>query len=172
MIIRAETESDREAIQKVNDRAFGGNNEGKLVESIRGTENFDPNLSLCAVTDSDNLVGHLLLSTAFIDGDTETYQTLALAPMSVLPGWQNKGIGSRLVKEGLLRAKKNGFKHVVVLGHPRYYPKFGFEPAARKGILPPFAVPDDVFMVIELQENALKGMKGTVRYPSTFDIVT
>ncbi|WP_456274451.1 GNAT family N-acetyltransferase [Bacillus sp. AK031] len=172
MNIREETERDRQAIKNVNDLAFGGTNEGKLVESIRGTEYFFPELSLCAVTETNILVGHLLLSTVFIDGDDETYQTLALAPMSVLPGWQHKGIGSLLVKEGLLRAKRNGFKHVVVLGHPDYYPKFGFQPAAPKGIYPPFPVSDDVFMVIELQEKALVGIKGTVRYPPSFNIVT
>jgi putative acetyltransferase len=158
--------------QRVNDLAFKGADEGNLVNFVRRTDLFIPDLSLCAVADNEEVIGHLLLSIAFIDTDEGTTQTLALAPMSVLPGWQNKGIGSQLVTEGLAKAKELGFQHVVVLGHPGFYPKFGFQPAFSKKITPPFPVPDEVFMVMELKKDSLVGIKGVIRYPPSFDAVT
>jgi putative acetyltransferase len=97
---------------------------------------------------------------------------LALAPMAVVPEQQNKRIGSMLVEEGLKRAKDQGFKHAVVLGHPEFYPKFGFVPASTKGIEAPFPVPDEVFMAIELKEGSLDQIKGKIVYPSAFDTVS
>ncbi|WP_421378756.1 GNAT family N-acetyltransferase [Bacillus salacetis] len=172
MIIRKETHEDIDAIKRVNDSAFNGDNEGKLVNSIRNSDLFIPELSLCAVAHDGEIIGHLLMSIVFIETKGNSIPTLALAPMAVLPNWQNKGIGTKLVSEGLLKARELGFQHVVVLGHPDFYPKFGFEKASSKGILPPFPVPEEVFMVMELQEGSLQGKKGMVKYPPSFDSVT
>ncbi len=82
-----------------------------------------------------------------------------------------QGIGSRLVKEGLKKARTLGFKSVIVLGHAKYYPRFGFEPASRWGVQPPFEVPEDVFMALELVRDGLKDIQGTVEYPPEFNEV-
>jgi predicted N-acetyltransferase YhbS len=88
--------------------------------------------------------------------------------MSVLPEFQNKGIGGKLIKEGLKVAEQLGFTSVIVLGHPEYYPKFGFEKASTWSIKPPFDAPDDAFMAIELVENALIDASGMLEYPQEY----
>ncbi|MBI3098214.1 MAG: N-acetyltransferase [Planctomycetes bacterium] len=97
------------------------------------------------------------------------HPALALAPMAVRPGFQRRGIGSDLVRAGLDRASALGHRIVIVLGHPEYYPRFGFRPARPLGIEPPFLVRDEVFMALELFPGALDGVRGTVRYPPVFD---
>lgn len=94
---------------------------------------------------------------------------LALAPMAVRPEFQRRGIGSALVRAGLDSARSLGHRVVIVLGHPRYYPRFGFRPARPLGIDPPFPCRDEVFMALELVPGALVGVRGTVRYPPAFD---
>ena len=81
---------------------------------------------------------------------------------------QNKGIGSLLVKAGIQQCISEGYDVIVVLGHPNYYPKFGFVPSVNYGIKSEYEVPEDVFMVLELKENALKGKQGTVKYHEAF----
>jgi predicted N-acetyltransferase YhbS len=98
------------------------------------------------------------------------YESLALAPMAVLPKYQKQGIGAKLIKEGLKKAKKIGFDSVFVLGHKDYYPRFGFEKASRWNIKCPFKVPDEAFMAIELSVGALKERSGIVEYPKEFGI--
>jgi len=97
-------------------------------------------------------------------------ESIALAPVSVHPKHQKKGIGSVLIKEGLARCKKGCFQSVIVLGHPEYYPRFGFKPASNWNISAPFDVPDEVFMAIELKDNALKNVRGVVQYPEEFNV--
>jgi putative acetyltransferase len=169
--IRAERNGDQEDIRQINDTAFKGDNESRLVDAIRNSELFVPELSLVAVADG-KLIGHILFSIVYINSDEGEIPTLALAPMAVVPEQQNKRIGSMLVEEGLKRAKDQGFKHAVVLGHPEFYPKFGFVPASTKGIEAPFPVPDEVFMAIELKEGSLDQIKGKIVYPSAFDTVS
>ena len=94
-----------------------------------------------------------------------------MAPMSVVPEYQRRGVGKQLVTEGLKRAKSIGYKSVIVLGHSEYYPKFGFEPASKWNIKAPFDVPDNVFLAIELEEGGLKGVSGAVEYPDEFNDV-
>ena len=94
---------------------------------------------------------------------------MGLAPMAVVPKHQRKGIGSALVREGLQQCRQQGFSAVVVLGHPEYYPRFGCTPSARFGITSEYVVPEEVFMAIELQTEALKGKTGRVKYHSAFD---
>lgn len=88
--------------------------------------------------------------------------------MAVLPDFQNKGIGSLLVSEGIKKSKELGYQHIAVLGHPNFYPKFGFQISKCYNIESPFPVPDEVFMVMELQEGSLKNGKGKVKYPPAF----
>lgn len=114
------------------------------------------------------IVGHILLSKIKINNDNQFAESLALAPVSVLPEYQNKGIGRLLILEALKKAKELEYNSVVVLGHPEYYPKFGFEKASSWGIKAPFEVPEEAFMALELQENALYNISGVVEYPSAF----
>ncbi len=88
--------------------------------------------------------------------------------MCVHPDYQRKGIGSKLVKEGLKRAREKGYRSVIVIGHPEYYPRFGFSKASKFDIKAPFDVPDNAFMALELVENALENVKGIVEYPKPF----
>ena len=167
MTIRIESKSDHRAIWKINKEAFGQEEEANLVDALRNDPAFIPELSLVAEIDG-KVVGHILFSRiSIVDGKTE-HPSLALAPMSVLPDFQKQGIGSALIRTGLDTSRQMGFSSVVVLGHKDYYPRFGFEPASRWGIRAPFDVPGDVFMAIELSENSLNGVSGTVQYAAPF----
>jgi len=168
--IRHETDRDYRGITEVNDLGFGQKNEGQLILRLRETRKFIPELSLVAEIES-RIVGHILFYPIEIKSDDQVFPSLALAPMAVLPESQKQGIGSQLVREGLKRARDLGFKSAIVLGHAAYYPRFGFEPASRWGIRPPFDVPDDVFMALELVKDALKDIQGTVEYPPEFNDV-
>jgi predicted N-acetyltransferase YhbS len=167
---RAEIETDYPGIDVVNEKAFGQKNEAVLIRRLRLTKKYIPGLSLVAEVPG-SIVGHILFYPIDIKGRTGAFPSLALAPMAVLPESQRKGIGSQLVKEGLKRARKLGFKSVIVLGHAAYYPRFGFEPASRWDIRPPFEVPDNVFMAMELVKDGLKDIQGTVEYPPEFSDV-
>ena len=121
------------------------------------------------VAQIDNeIVGHILLTKIQIIGN-EIYDSLALAPMAVLPEFQNHQIGSALVRAGLKKAKDLKFKSVIVLGYKNYYPKFGFQKASNWQIKCPFEVPDEAFMAIELVKNGLENISGLVQYPKAFD---
>ncbi len=170
-IIRSEKHEDIHKLKEVNDLAFGRDNESKLIEAIRQSETFIPELSLVAENEAGEIIGHVLLSKIIIETQDQSIPSLALAPMAVKPEYQNQKIGSQLVKEALNRSKSLGFESVVVLGHKEFYPRFGFIPASKKSIRPPFDVPDEVFMVLELKENALQGIQGTVKYPDAFQKV-
>lgn len=171
LIIRQEDTIDFKEIYEVNTLAFGQENEARLVERLRQSEAFVPELSLVAIVDKE-VVGYILFSKIKIVGDRQQcFDSLALAPMSVRPQYQNKGIGGQLIKYGLVKAGILGYKSVIVLGHEHYYPKFGFVPANRWQIKPPFEVPENVFMAIELVENGLKEVGGIVAYPKAFEVV-
>ncbi|WP_440954310.1 GNAT family N-acetyltransferase [Methanosarcina sp. Mfa9] len=146
--IRPETPSDYPGITEVNDLAFGQPTEGNLVEKLRRNPKFVPELSLVAGIDG-KIVGHILFFPVVVksgvgDGEPEgyeEYEIISLAPLSVLPEFQKQGIGGRLIKEGLEACRKLGYGSVVVLGHPEYYPRFGFEQARKWGIKDPFGAP-------------------------------
>ena len=169
-VIRPEMIGDYASISKVNDLAFSQKNEGRLILALRKTREFIPELSLVAVV-GGRVVGHILFYPTKIKSNDASYGSLSLAPMAVLPEYQKQGIGSRLVEEGLKKARRLGFKSVIVLGHAAYYPRFGFEPAGKWSIRPPFEVPDDVFMALELVKDGLKDIQGTVEYPPEFNDV-
>ncbi|MFF2288806.1 GNAT family N-acetyltransferase [Peribacillus butanolivorans] len=169
--IRQELSEDYKITEKVVKSAFANmefsdKKEHELVSRIRKSDAFIPNLSLVAV--NKEIVGHILLSKIKINNDNQFAESLALAPVSVLPEHQNKGIGRLLILEALKKAKELEYNSVVVLGHPEYYPKFGFEKASLWGIKAPFEVPEEAFMALELQENALYNISGVVEYPSAF----
>ncbi|MGI6434182.1 MAG: GNAT family N-acetyltransferase [Syntrophomonadaceae bacterium] len=166
--IRPEMPGDEEAIRQVNLLAFGRDAEGKLVDLLRGSRFYVPGLSIVAL-DGEAIVGHILMSSAMLASSHEAMPLLTLAPMSVIPAYQRRGIGTKLVKSALKRAEGTKYPAVVVLGHPEYYPRFGFVRASEKRIYAPFAVPDEVYMVLELMPNVLDNVTGTVRYPPCFD---
>lgn len=143
--------------------------EHKLVSRIRKSNIFVPQLSLVAVhKDNKKIMGHILLSKINISNDNQTAETLALAPVSVLPEHQFKGIGKLLILRALEEAEKLGHNSVIVLGHPEYYPKFGFKKASLWEIKAPFEVPDEALMAIELRKNALDKVSGIIEYPAVF----
>ena len=168
LIIRPERENDYPKIREVNDFAFGQENEGRLIEKLRQTENFIPELSLVAER-NDEVVGHILFYPVIIRSDTSKFHSLSLGPMAVTPAYQRQGNGSQMVKEGLKVAKKLGHKSVIVVGHPEYYPRFGFKPSSQWKIKVPFDVPDEAFLALELVKDELKGKSGTVKYPDEFN---
>ena len=172
LVIRQEDSDDFKEVFEVNQIAFGRDNEAKLVEALRNNkEIFVPGLSIIA-TKNNKIVGHILFTKIIIQDDNgRVNESLALAPMAVLPTNQKSGIGGQLIKEGIRVAKEAGFKSVIVLGHRHFYPKFGFEPSVKWNIKAPFDVPSAAFMAIELVEGGLKGISGTVVYPKEFEAV-
>ena len=166
MKVRAEKPEDLEAIRKVNVTAFGQESEADLVDQLRGAAS---TFSFVAV-ESEQIVGHIFFSPVAIEGECEdSLLILGLAPIAVLPEYQRKGIGSSLIQHSLEECAQLGCKAVVVLGHPEYYPKFGFVPAKEKGLRCEYTVPDEAFMVLELESGALEGCVGMVRYCLEFN---
>lgn len=168
--IRPESPEDIESIQNVTTRAFQGEEEVNLIAAIRASDYFIHELSLVAVEDN-RIVGHILFSPIKIESSEQSVEALALAPMAVLPDFQNNGIGTKLVKHGLEACKKLRYKIVIVIGHPNYYPRFGFKLARECGIEAPFEVPGDAFLACELFSAALKNVRGVVKYSPAFDSV-
>jgi putative acetyltransferase len=169
--IRPEEQRDYDAIGEVNFLAFDGKSEARLVEKLRGSTDFIQKLSLVAVRYT-KVVGHLLFSPIAIRAKTVAVSALALAPMAVHSEFQRQGIGPELLREGLNRCRILGHKVVVVVGHPSYYPRFGFTSAKTMGLEAPFAVPDEAFMALELIAGALDGISGMVTYPPAFEEVS
>jgi putative acetyltransferase len=163
--IRDESREDAGAIRFVLEQAFGESNEADLVEMLRRRGAIT--LSLVAVQENE-VVGHILFSPVTIESAGSTLNAIGLGPMAVLPPYQRKGIGSQLVRIGLEQCAQAGHEIVVVVGHPEYYPRFGFAPAKQRGIRCEFDVPDDVFMVLELREGAVGGRGGIVKYQPEF----
>ena len=164
MLIRAEEETDRVAVYAVNVSAFETASEADLVDALRVQA--QPVVSLVFV-DNGEIVGHIMFSPVSLLG-LPNLKLMGLAPMAVAPAHQRKGIGSALVRAGLERCRQLGFAAVVVLGHPEYYPRFGFLPSSRFGIDSEFEVPEDVFMVKALQPGALNEKTGKVKYHAVF----
>ncbi len=168
--IRPEYKNDISAISMINDMAFGQENEGNLIIKLRKNRNFIKDLSLVACMGNE-IIGHILFSKIIIKNGNEEFESLALAPMSVIPELQGLGIGSELIKKGLQKATKLGYESVIVLGHENYYPKFKFTPASQFQITCPFEVPDANFMALELEKGSLKNVYGCVEYPKEFNDV-
>ncbi|TNJ45334.1 N-acetyltransferase [Tamlana fucoidanivorans] len=172
MRIRQETKYDYKEVFNVIEYAFKhveftDHTEQFLVERLRKSDAFIPKLSIVAEI-YGKIVGHILLTKLKIRNKTNDFDSLALAPVSVLPEFQGKGIGGKLILESHKRAKELGHASIVLIGHENYYPKFGYEQADKYGIELPFQVPKENCMVIELIENGLKGVNGMVEYPKEF----
>lgn len=168
MILRPAESGDRDALLAVHAAAFGADDGpviAQLVADLLDDDTSRPLLSLVA-RDEDRLVGHLLLTSIGLCGsDTGNVEARILCPLAVVPELQGRGIGDRLVRDGLDRLRDDGVGLVVVLGHPSYYPRFGFRPAGARGIDAPYAIAPEnaeAWMVVELTPGALGRMRGTV----------
>jgi len=164
MLIRAEEDRDRDAVHGVNASAFETPVEADLVDALR--EHARPLVSLIA-EGNGAIVGHIMFSPVSLSGHP-ALKLMGLAPMAVAPDHQRKGVGSALVRAGLERCRQLGFGAVVVLGHPAYYPRFGFSSSARFGIGCEYDVPEEAFMVVELEAGFLRGASGTIQYHAAF----
>jgi len=169
MIVRTEEMKDYEGIFDINVQAFNHrDDEARLVERIRQSNKFIPELSLVGELD-DEIVGHALFSEAAVKNENNEETVIVLAPIAVKPALQKQGIGKALIEEGIKRCRALGYDFILLIGHPSYYSKLGFKPARNYGLeLTQFEVPDDVFMVYELGENKLGRIKGGLVYPEAF----
>ncbi|MEG4913335.1 N-acetyltransferase [Microcoleus sp. B7-D4] len=167
MDIRTEKPEEVEAVRNINIAAFGRENEANLVARLRGIAS---TFSFVAV-ESDRIVGHIFFSPVVVEGKCSRNVLIqGLAPVAVLPNYQRQGIGTLLIREGLKECGRSGFQAVVVLGHPEFYPRFGFIPASRKSLKCEYDVPDEAFMVLELESGSLQDCSGTVKYRSEFSL--
>lgn len=162
--VRAEQPQDHASVRAVNTSAFETTAEADLVDALR--EQAHPVVSLVAEVGGE-VVGHILFSPVTLTGHPEL-RIMGLAPMAVAPAHQRSGIGSELVRAGLEKCRQLGFGAVVVLGHPSYYPRFGFRPTARYGIDSEYEAPEEAFMLIELQPGSLRGATGKIQYHAAF----
>jgi putative acetyltransferase len=168
LLIRGETAGDYEAIRAVNRAAFGGDEEAALVDRLRADGLAVA--SLVAV-EGGEIAGHILLSELPVETELGAVPAVSLAPMAVRPEWQRKGVGSALVHAGLDLCRARGKAVVIVLGHPGYYPRFGFSTELASRIQCPFPGAGDAWMALELAPGALSGITGSVRYPAAFGLV-
>lgn len=139
-------------------------NEHDLVNDLRKSDAFIPELSLVAEADG-RIVGHIMFTKANVDEET----VIALAPLSVLPEYQRQGVGTALIKEGHRIAAKLGYPYSIVLGSERYYPRTGYQPAKKFGIRAPFDVTDENFMAYKLKDD-VPPLYGTLKYAKEFGV--
>jgi putative acetyltransferase len=166
--VRTESKSDYPQVYQVNKQAFGGREaEPKLVETIRQSPGFIPELSLVAVEEGQ-VVGHILFSLIEVETSSGRMEAISLAPMAVLPRHQNQRIGSLLVREGLERVRQLGYPFVIVLGHPDFYPRFGFSASLTKKLECPWGDCGEAWMAYETVPGSLQGVEGKVIYPPAF----
>ena len=160
VLIRLEQPGDEAAVRTVNEHAFEGPEEARIVDRMR--ERGKALISLVA-TAGEQVVGHILFSQVTLERPRDDLRLIGLAPMAVMPEFQRQGIGSMLVEAGLRHCRELDFDAVIVLGHPDYYPRFGFSRASAFGLSNEYGE-DDAFMVQELQTGSLQGVQGVVRY--------
>lgn len=167
--IRSEREADSERIREVHEVAFGARGEGELVHLIRTHDAFVPDLSIVAEL-GGKVVGHVLFSKVRLVENGNDLNCLSLAPVAVLPELQRKSIGAQLINAGIERAKRLGFRSILVLGDPGYYPRFGFKHALTTNIESKYSC--NAYMGLELVDDSLSGIaKASVRYPEAFSVV-
>jgi len=161
--IRPEQSGDVIAVRQVNERAFGTPAEANLVDALRGTGG---SISLVA-TMAERVVGHIMFTPVTLDRAADV-RVAGLAPMAVLPEHQRAGVGAHLIRAGLAACRDERYAAVVVVGHPEYYPRFGFAPAHAYGLQCEFPVPSEAFMVAVLDAQVLPHLTGVVRYRPEF----
>jgi putative acetyltransferase len=167
--IRPERPEDSSSIRHVNELAFGQRAEADLVEKLR--QACGDALSL--VAEDGAIVGHILFTPVVVEDTGKHFLGMGLAPMAVLPDRQRQGIGSQLVRRGLDILRERGCPFVVVVGHPEYYPRFGFEAASKHGLVSQWQdIPDAAFMVLVLDVHAMAGASGVAKYRDEFNEVT
>ena len=164
--IREERADDVAAVRNMNRRAFGQDQESNIVDALRA--NGAALLSLVATLD-DRVVGHIMYSPLTIGGNVTG---AALGPMAVLPEHQRQGIGSKLVKVGNQKLKDAGYPFIIVVGHADYYPRFGFKRANEHGITCEWDLPDDVFMLLVLDQAKMESVSGLATYRQEFSSVS
>lgn len=172
LIIRQEEHRDHEAVRVVISAAFSqeemsDNTEQYLVERLRQSSDFIPELSLVAELDGV-VVGHILLSKIVVRSEAGDHPSLALAPVSVSPKEQGNGVGSQLIRVAHAKATELGHGAIILLGHADYYPRFGYQQLDGFGIELPFDVPKENCFALELKEGTLTGVSGVVVYPPEF----
>lgn len=165
VLIRPETDGDRHAVWTVNRIAFESDSEPTLVDALR--DSGFAAVSLVAEIESE-VVGHILFGPLTIITETAKINAASLAPMAVLPNHQRQGIGSKLVEAGLAACREQGYRIAVVLGHSKFYPRFGFKADLAGPLQNPFGN-GEAWMAMELVPGALKGIKGRVEYPAPFN---
>lgn len=166
--IREEKQEDIESLREVNQKAFGQHQESHLVDVLRANDGVL--LSLVATLDN-RVIGHILYTPVSVNTNGDTIIGAGLGPMAVLPEYQRQGIGGKLIDAGNRMLQKSGFPFVVVLGHPEYYPRFGFKPASAYGLKCEWDVPDDVFMVLFFDQTKMKQISGLAKYREEFSSV-
>jgi putative acetyltransferase len=162
--VRPEVTADIEAVRYVNRLAFGQEDEARLVDALRDGGYVCSSL---VAEEGGRVVGHILFSDLPIITEARSVRALALAPMAVLPELQKQGIGSALVRMGLDECRRQGHRIVVVLGHPQFYPRFGFSSKLAECLTSPFPAGAS-FMAMELVPGALHDIAGRVQYPPPF----
>ncbi|MER5871987.1 bifunctional class I SAM-dependent methyltransferase/N-acetyltransferase [Streptomyces sp. NPDC002044] len=162
---RPETAADTAAVRDVNLAAFGTPLEADLVDALRADDAWVPGLSYVAEGPDGSVAAHALLTVCAVDGA----RALALAPVAADPALQRSGAGSSVVRALLAAARERGESLVLVLGHPEYYPRFGFVPASQFGIRAPFEVPDEAMMALVL-DDSVPVPAGTISYPAPFGV--
>ena len=166
--IRPERPDDTAQVRRVNELAFGQPAEADLVERLRQACTD----SLALVAEDDGVVGHILFTPVVVESTARPVLGMGLAPMAVLPDRQRQGIGSQLVRRGLDILRERNCPFVVVVGHPEYYPRFGFEPASVHGLASQWeGIPDAAFMVLVLNAHVMAGVSGVATYRDEFNEV-
>jgi putative acetyltransferase len=165
MLVRSEEPGDCAAIRFVNEQAFGRRDEADLVDRLRGQGVV---LASFVAEVEGRIAGHILFSRMWIETAAESLPAVALAPMAVIPKLQRQGIGGLLIGHGLDWLRRGIEQIVVVVGHPEYYPRFGFSTDKARFLDGPFN--PRAFMALELRPNALENIRGRVRYPDAFGL--
>ena len=162
-----EKPEDHATVRIVNEQAFGQPLEANIVETLR----WDCSEALSLVADeTGEVIGHIMFTPATIENQSGKMKGMGLAPMAVLPARQRQGIGSKLVKQGLRILQDRGCPFVIVLGHPEYYPRFGFEMASKYGVTSQWeGIPDDAFMILIIDKSILPNLSGVARYRDEFN---